>query len=76
MFLLESAFVHPPRRRWTTFALCLFLGWTGSHRFYVGKRTTGRIYLMTGGIFFLGVVVDLALILTGDFKDRFGRTLE
>jgi hypothetical protein len=73
---VEMFLVHEPRRRSTALLLCLFLGWAGCHRFYVGKRTTGRVYLLTGGILFLGVVVDLALILTGAFTDRFGRALE
>ena len=74
-FLVESLLVHEPRRRATAFWLCLFLGWAGCHRFYVGRKTTGRIYLLTGGLFFFGVLVDLVLILTGSFTDRFGRPL-
>jgi hypothetical protein len=73
---IEAFLVHEPRRRSTAILLCLLLGWAGVHRFYVGKKTTGRLYLLTGGILGLGVVVDLALILTGTFTDRFGRPLE
>jgi hypothetical protein len=76
LVLLEASLVHEPRRRSTAFWLCLFLGWAGCHRFYVGKRGTGRLYLLTGGFFFLGVLVDLALILAGTFTDRFGRPLQ
>ena len=76
LFPYESLFEHERRSRRNAFLLCLFLGWMGCHRFYVGKRTTGRIYLMTSGIFFLGVLVDLVLIAAGTFTDRFGRPLE
>ena len=74
--LVEPLLVHPPRRRSTAILLCLFFGWLGCHRFYVGKRTSGRFYLLTGGVFFLGVLVDLVLILLGYFEDQFGRPLQ
>jgi TM2 domain-containing membrane protein YozV len=67
--------VHAPKRRTTVLLLCLFLGWAGCHRFYVGKRRSGRIYLLTSGLLFLGVFVDLVLILAGSFEDRFGQPL-
>jgi hypothetical protein len=73
--LLEPLLMHEPKRRTTVLLLCLFLGWLGCHRFYVGKRRSGRIYLMTGGILLFGVLVDLGLILTGSFEDRFGQPL-
>jgi hypothetical protein len=74
--LLEPRLIHARRRRRTALLLCLFLGWTGCHRFYVGKTTSGRIYLLTSGLLFVGVLVDLVLILTGSFVDRFNQPLE
>ena len=38
--------------------LLAFLGAFGIHRFYMGKVVTGIIYLLTGGLFFVGVVYD------------------
>ena len=72
---LESLLVHTPKRRSTVLLLCLFLGWAGCHRFYVGKTRSGRIYLLTSGLLFLGVFVDAVLILAGSFEDRFGQPL-
>lgn len=40
------------------FLLWIF-GFTGSHRFYMGKRFTGIIYLLTGGIDGLRYLYDL-----------------
>jgi hypothetical protein len=73
--LFEPVLEHAPLRRRTVFLLCLFLGWAGVHRFYLGKRTTGRIYLMTGGLFLAGVIVDLILILLGALEDESGRPM-
>ncbi len=74
-FLSEPVLLHEPRRRATALWLCLLFGWLGSHRFYVGKRGSGWLYLLTGGIFLLGVVADLVLILTGSFEDSKGQPL-
>lgn len=38
--------------------LLTFLGLFGIHRFYLGKWITGIIYLLTGGIFLLGIIYD------------------
>lgn len=41
-----------------TWILLTFLGIFGIHRFYLGKWITGILYLLTGGIFLLGVIYD------------------
>jgi TM2 domain-containing membrane protein YozV len=38
--------------------LLTFLGVFGIHRFYMGKILTGGLYLLTGGVFLLGIVYD------------------
>lgn len=75
---MPRGFIAPPSRKRKGIALflCLFLGWTGAHRFYVGKVGTGLIYLITGGLFGLGWVVDILLIASGAFKDEFGLRLQ
>ena len=51
-----------------SFLLCLFFGVLGVHRFYLGYMGTGILYLLTGGLCGIGVLVDLILILTGNLK--------
>lgn len=55
--------------------LCIFFGVLGFHRFYVGKWGTGLIYLITGGIFSLGVLFDIFLLATKQFTDADGDVL-
>ena len=55
--------------------LCVFLGFMGMHRFYVGKIGTGFLWLFTFGLFGIGAIYDLILVGTGEFRDRDGRRL-
>ncbi|MFT5220231.1 MAG: TM2 domain-containing membrane protein YozV [Planctomycetota bacterium] len=42
-----------------SWVLLTFLGVLGAHRFYLGKWVTALIWLLTGGLFLLGVLYDL-----------------
>ena len=41
-----------------TWVLLVFLGPLGLHRFYLGKPWTGLLFLLTCGIFLIGVIYD------------------
>ena len=43
----------------TAYLLLIFFGYLGIHKFYLGKTLIGIIYLLTGGLFFIGVLYDL-----------------
>lgn len=53
-----------PKNKWIAFFLCLFLGGFGAHKFYEGKFGMGILYLFTYGLFGIGALVDLIVILT------------
>ena len=52
-----------PKDKWISFFLCLFLGIFGGHKFYEGKIGAGILYLLTAGLFGVGVLVDLIILL-------------
>ena len=57
------------KSRTVTLLLCFFLGILGIHRFYVGKTGSGVLYLCTGGIVGIGVLIDFIMIIVGKFTD-------
>ncbi|NIQ94573.1 MAG: TM2 domain-containing protein [Desulfuromonadales bacterium] len=54
----DIRFVAGPKDYNLTWILLTFLGIFGVHRFYLEKWFTGLIYLLTGGIFLVGIVYD------------------
>ena len=61
------------KKSWTTtLLLAIFLGELGIHRFYAGKIGTGILWLLTGGLFGVGWIVDIIMICTQTFTDKQG----
>ena len=59
-----------------TVLLCFFLGSLGVHRFYVGKIGTGVLMLITLGGLGIWSLIDLIIIITGNFKDKDGNVIK
>jgi TM2 domain-containing membrane protein YozV len=45
----------------TNLIVVIFLGWTGLHKFLTGKKGLGLAYLLTGGLFGIGWLVDIII---------------
>lgn len=56
--------------------LCIFLGPFGVHRFYVGKIGTGIIQLLTFGGCGIWYIIDLVMIVIGNFRDATGNVIK
>jgi TM2 domain-containing membrane protein YozV len=47
----------------------------GLHRFYAGRRVSGVVWLLTFGLLGVGQLVDIVMIVLGEFSDGTGRNL-
>ncbi|MGN0492352.1 MAG: TM2 domain-containing protein [Acutalibacteraceae bacterium] len=52
-----------PKSKWVSFFLCLFLGVFGAHKFYEGRILLGVVYILTAGIFGIGITIDLIILI-------------
>ena len=57
------------------FLLTFFVGFLGVHRFYVGKIGTGVLMLITLGGLGVWFLVDLLLVVTGQFTNKDGQKI-
>lgn len=62
--------VRSQKNIYIVLACNLFFGQLGMHYFYVGKPALGVLYIFTGGLFGIGVFIDLLCICLGRFTDR------
>jgi len=65
-----------PQKSWlATVLLCQFLGTLGVHRFYTGRIVSGIFQLLTFGGFGIWALIDLIMIVSGNFKGPHNRPL-
>lgn len=53
-----------PRDKWVALCLCIFLGFFGVHKFYEGKIGIGILYIFTMGLFGIGWIIDIIILVT------------
>jgi RNA polymerase subunit RPABC4/transcription elongation factor Spt4 len=51
------------KNKWIALLLCIFLGWIGAHKYYEGKIGMGILYTFTLGLFFIGWIVDVIILI-------------
>lgn len=71
-----STEVTSSRNKVVMIILWFFLGVIGAHHFYAGRIGMGLLYLFTGGLCGIGLLVDLILILTGNYRDCEGKLVK
>lgn len=51
------------KSKWVALLLCFFFGMLGAHKFYEGRILLGIVYIFTGGLFGIGVLIDFISLL-------------
>lgn len=59
-----------------TTLLCGLLGGWGAHRFYTGKIGTAILWILTGGCFVIGNIIDMVKIAKNTMVDANGQPLK
>jgi TM2 domain-containing membrane protein YozV len=63
--------------RWMmSLLLCWLVGTLGIHRFYTGHTLIGILQLITAGGCGIWTLIDLIMIITGNFKDSDGNLIK
>ena len=67
---ISSQEAHEKKTAGLEFVLWLILGALGVHKFYRGKIGMGILYLLTGGLFGIGWLIDTIVLLVKWLKSR------
>lgn len=51
------------KSKWVALILCIFFGCFGAHKFYEGKVLLGVVYLCTVGLFGVGWIIDIIILI-------------
>lgn len=67
--------IQSDKNAWIYAILLCFFGALGIHRFYINKTGTGILYLLTGGVFGVGLFIDFVMIIVSQVRDSSGAVL-
>lgn len=70
--LSSPAVAEGGKSQMTALLLCIFVGWLGIHRFYLGYIWQGVVQLLTFGGLGVWAIIDLVRIITGDLQPKNG----
>jgi hypothetical protein len=70
--LSSPAVIYGGKSQLIALLLCIFLGWIGIHRFYLGYLWIGIIQLLTAGLLGIWTIIDLIRIIIGDLQPKNG----
>ena len=59
----DSSQRYGSKSKYVAVFLCIFLGFYGAHKFYEGKVGMGVLYLFTAGLFLIGWITDIFILL-------------
>ena len=65
-----------PKKRLLASILCFFFGVFGVHRFYAGKIASGCLQVVTIGGLGIWYIIDLLILLFGEFTDSEGKKIK
>jgi len=71
----KNSLPNSRRKKLIALLLCLCFGVFGFHRFYAGKTKSAKVQLFTVGGLGIWFLIDLVLILFGEFADGEGRKI-
>lgn len=60
---INRGYVGKQKSKGVALLLCFFLGFLGGHKFYEGKIGMGILYILTAGLFGIGVIIDFICLL-------------
>lgn len=73
----DAAQNKPFNTQWlAVLLLCWILGVFGVHRFYLGRVGSGILMLITIGGLGIWYLVDLIMVITGNFRDANGQPIK
>lgn len=76
LFLMVKIYVvyykEEKMEKTTALLITIFVGEFGIHRFMTGKIGTGIIWLLTGGCFGIGWILDIVKVANGSFEKKDG----